>query len=101
MRPDFTPDQAFGTVPGARSTMKQNILRFAALAAFSLVARGGVADEAPAPPAPAAAPAAPKAAEPPKNDDPKIAFTKYKLENGLEVILHQDRTAPVAYVSLW
>jgi zinc protease len=60
--------------------MKRNLARFAALLALTLVARGGVADE---------------------SEDPKIPFIKYQLENGLEVILHQDKTAPVVYVSIW
>jgi predicted Zn-dependent peptidase len=30
----------------------------------------------------------------------KVAFTEYKLKNGLDVILHQDKTAPVVAVSV-
>ena len=30
-----------------------------------------------------------------------VTFEKYKLENGLNVILHIDRTVPVAAVNLW
>ena len=30
----------------------------------------------------------------------KVAFTEYKLKNGLHVILHQDKTAPVVAVSV-
>src|SRR5256885_1580405 len=33
--------------------------------------------------------------------DPKIAVERYRLDNGLEVLLHPDRTVPVVYVSLW
>lgn len=33
--------------------------------------------------------------------DPQIPFEKYKLDNGLEVILMQDQSAPLAYVSVW
>src|SRR5688572_22289023 len=61
--------------------MKPHVLRFAALIALSLAARGGAAEE--------------------KAGDPNIPFEKYTLDNGLEVILHQDRTAPVVYVSVW
>ncbi|HEY0712422.1 MAG TPA: hypothetical protein VGF45_07100, partial [Polyangia bacterium] len=32
--------------------------------------------------------------------DPKVPLEKYKLENGLEVILHPDNTVPLAYVSV-
>jgi predicted Zn-dependent peptidase len=30
----------------------------------------------------------------------KVAFTEYDLKNGLHVILHQDKTAPVVAVSV-
>ena len=30
----------------------------------------------------------------------KVAYTEYKLKNGLQVILHQDKTAPVVAVSV-
>jgi zinc protease len=33
--------------------------------------------------------------------DPKVALEKYKLDNGLEVILHPDSSVPLAYVSVW
>jgi zinc protease len=33
--------------------------------------------------------------------DPKLAIERYQLENGLEVILHPDRTVPLSYVSFW
>lgn len=32
---------------------------------------------------------------------PDIPFEKYQLTNGLEVVLHVDRGAPVAHVELW
>ena len=32
---------------------------------------------------------------------PKLAFEKYTLRNGLEVILHEDRSAPVVAVNTW
>jgi zinc protease len=64
--------------------MKRHSFPLIATIALSLLARGGSADEAPAP-----------------DTDPKIPFEKYELENGLEVILHQDRAAPVVYVSIW
>jgi zinc protease len=34
-------------------------------------------------------------------DLPKIAFEKYVLKNGLQVILHEDHTIPVVSVNLW
>lgn len=30
----------------------------------------------------------------------KVAYTEYDLKNGLHVILHQDKTAPVVAVSV-
>ena len=33
--------------------------------------------------------------------DPKLTLERYKLDNGLEVILHPDNTVPLAYVSVW
>ena len=34
-------------------------------------------------------------------DDPSIPFERYKLKNGLEVILHQDNRVPLVAVSIW
>jgi zinc protease len=34
-------------------------------------------------------------------DDPKIAFEKYKLANGLEVILAPDQSVPLVAVNVW
>jgi zinc protease len=33
--------------------------------------------------------------------DPKLTLERYRLDNGLEVILHPDKTVPLAYVSVW
>ena len=33
--------------------------------------------------------------------DPKVPFERYTLENGLEVILHQDRKLPLVMASVW
>ena len=33
--------------------------------------------------------------------DPKVPFEKYKLDNGLEVILHQDKSVPIVAVDVW
>jgi zinc protease len=33
--------------------------------------------------------------------DPKLELERYHLDNGLEVILHPDKTVPLAYVSVW
>ena len=34
-------------------------------------------------------------------DIPKLEYEKYTLDNGLEVILHQDRSVPLVAVSVW
>jgi zinc protease len=47
--------------------------------------------------APTPAPAARKAAP----DDPVVAFERYKLDNGLEIILHQDNSVPLVAVNVW
>jgi zinc protease len=38
---------------------------------------------------------------PEDRQDPRIEFTKYTLPNGLEVILHQDRSVPLVAVEVW
>lgn len=37
----------------------------------------------------------------PKPQDPKLAFERYTLPNGLEVILSPDRRVPIVAVNLW
>jgi zinc protease len=34
-------------------------------------------------------------------DDPKLPFERYTLDNGLEVILHQDNSVPLVAVNVW
>lgn len=34
-------------------------------------------------------------------EDPKIEFEKYSLDNGMEVILHQDKSVPLVSVNVW
>jgi predicted Zn-dependent peptidase len=48
----------------------------------------------------AALPAAPGAAQIVPGS-PRFPFVRYRLGNGLEVILHEDHTVPQAYVSVW
>ncbi len=36
-----------------------------------------------------------------KSDIPQLAFDRYKLDNGLEVILHEDRRVPLVAVDIW
>lgn len=35
------------------------------------------------------------------DDTPKIAYEQYTLENGLRVVVHEDRKAPVINVNVW
>ncbi len=34
-------------------------------------------------------------------DDPVVPFEKYTLDNGMEVILHQDKSVPLVTVNVW
>ena len=34
-------------------------------------------------------------------NDPVVAFEKYTLDNGLEVVLHQDKSVPLVAVNVW
>ena len=43
----------------------------------------------------------PAQAEEPPPADPQIPFEKYELDNGLDVILAQDTSTPIVYVSVW
>ncbi len=78
----------------------------AALAGAGTAARAQAAP-APAPPPAAAAPtpaaAAPAAATPgtPAAAVPALAITRFTLANGLEVILHEDHSAPVVAVNTY
>ena len=36
-----------------------------------------------------------------ENELPKIDFTEYRLDNGLQVLLHEDHSLPVAHVEVW
>jgi predicted Zn-dependent peptidase len=60
--------------------------RFALLALILLAAP--VLGQSPAPPAPSPAPL-------------QVPFRQFQLANGLNVILHQDKTVPVATVNIW
>src|SRR5712692_7709875 len=51
--------------------------------------------------APARAVTKPAAAKPAPLEVPQLKFEKYKLENGLEVILSEDHRLPMVAVNLW
>jgi zinc protease len=46
-------------------------------------------------------PAGARSDKAPEAKDPRIEFERYKLDNGLEVILHQDNSVPLVAVSVW
>src|SRR5687767_7663398 len=65
-------------------------IAIAATAALLLLLPGRArSDKAPAPAAAS------------QNQDPKVEFERYKLDNGLEVILHQDNSIPLVAVDVW
>src|SRR5258708_1462584 len=51
--------------------------------------------------APGQTTAKPAAAKPAPLEVPQLKFEKYKLENGLEVILSEDHRLPMVAVNLW
>ena len=65
------------------------------LALLTMFAAGCKTKKKPASPPPSTE----KAAEAPAL--PELAFEKYRLDNGLEVILHQERRLPLVAVSVW
>ncbi len=70
------------------------------LAASQPPAQPRPAQPAPAKPKPAAVrPAAAKAST--ASDTPTVAFEKFTLPNGLQVILHVDRKLPIVHVNEW
>jgi zinc protease len=77
------------------------ILGAAPLAAPSLA--GAPPEKAAAPAAKTAAAAPPPSAKPGATGTPRVALPieKYKLDNGLEVILHEDHRTPVVAVNTW
>src|SRR5690242_13573875 len=74
-----------------------------ALACAAAVTRP-LAQSQPATAKPAPAPAAPRPqarAATTTSGIPRLTFEKYKLANGLDVILRQDRRLPIVAVDLW
>lgn len=78
------------------------IRRIAAISwLFAALALGGQAPAA-SKPAPKPKPKAPAAAAPAaKGSEPAVAFEKFVLPNGLQVILHVDRKLPIVHVNEW
>src|ERR1700721_745206 len=51
------------------------------------------------PPSPAASP--PKSASAPKIPIPDIPYTKFVLDNGLTLLVHEDHKAPIVPINTW
>ena len=82
--------------------MRRLLFPLTLFAAFALPACATTADEAAGPAVADAAPAAAKpapVAELVRRVD--IPYEKFTLDNGLEVVVHEDRKAPVVAVSIW
>jgi predicted Zn-dependent peptidase len=78
-----------------RSTRLRRAIAAAGLAALAITA-GAIAIAQPS-----GGDAAKLRIAPPPPKDPQTPFEKYKLDNGLEVILMPDNAAPLAYISVW
>ena len=79
-------------------------IRFAAASLSALaLALGAAAPPAFAETKPAAAPAGPQATAdlPSLVEQVKIPYEEFKLDNGLTVIVHEDRKAPIVGVAVW
>jgi zinc protease len=77
------------------------VLFFAVAASFSLTAPGQQASAQTATKAPAAAQTQKAVAKPAPLEVPQLKFEKYKLQNGLVVILSEDHRLPMVAVNLW
>src|SRR5688500_16954694 len=88
-----------------RMSMRRLLLPFALLSAFALAACTTIASDDVAPVTVAEAAAAPAAsgispvAKLVRQVD--IPYEQFTLDNGLKVIVHEDRKAPVVAVSIW
>jgi zinc protease len=71
------------------------------LVTFLGFARMGAAEPQAAPKAPTPSTATPATAAPAPLEVPQLKFEKYKLDNGLEVILSEDHRLPMVAVNLW
>jgi zinc protease len=82
----------------------KSVCAFALIAGLAFAPMGAAQTQVPAKPpakAGAQAPAKPAAAKPAPLEVPELKFEKYKLDNGLEVILSEDHRLPMVAVNLW
>ena len=82
----------------------KNVLTLAVIAVLTLASGANAQTQAaPKTPAktPAQAPAKMAAAKPAPLEVPELKFEKYKLDNGLDVILSEDHRLPMVAVNLW
>jgi len=82
----------------------KSVCAFTLIAVLAFAPAGAAQAQAP-PKTPAQAPAKPAAArvaaKPAPLQVPELKFEKYKLDNGLEVILSEDHRLPMVAVNLW
>ena len=78
----------------------KNVLTLGVIAILALANGASAQTQAP-PKTPAKAPVKPAVAKPAPLEVPELKFEKYKLDNGLEVILSEDHRLPLVAVNLW
>jgi zinc protease len=83
----------------------KGVCAFALIAGLAFARTEAAQTQAPPKPpakkAGAQAPAKPAAAKPAPLQVPELKFEKYKLDNGLEVVLSEDHRLPLVAVNLW
>ncbi len=80
--------------------ISKSVLTFGLMAFLALAISAAAQTQAPPQP-PAKTPAKPVVVKAAPLEVPQLKFEKYKLENGLEVILSEDHRLPMVAVNLW
>src|SRR6202162_3620465 len=80
--------------------ISKSVLTFGLMAFLALAISAAAQTQAPPQP-PAKTPAKPVVVKAAPLEVPQLKFEKYKLKNGLEVILSQDHRLPMVAVNLW
>ena len=81
--------------------MRRNLLSYTLVSALALCAPGIAAAAAAAPPAAASAAPLKPTPLPQLVRKVEIPYESFTLDNGLRVIVHEDRKTPVVAVSVW
>ncbi len=100
MWPYARSDGARMRPPPANRAVLQRLFSFANLTSLGFIALAGCAPTAGSK-APTSKPASASQPGSAANDLPDLKFERYKLDNGLEVILHRDPRLPLVAVSVW